>query len=70
MLQSISQASQHGLSEREALQRILEVNPSFVGALRALWHLEQSAGNMPEAEQYRLRLLALSPFDAEAKVTP
>jgi len=66
MLQSISQASQHGLSEREALQRILKVSPNFVGALRARWHLEQSAGNGEEAEHYRLRLLAVSPLDGEA----
>ena len=70
MLQSLPQASQHGLSEREALQRILKVYPKFVGALRALWHLEQTAGNMQEAEHYRLRLLAVSPLDGEARVTP
>jgi spermidine synthase len=66
MLQSLAQASQHGLSEREALQRILKVAPEYVGALRILWHLEQSAGNKQEAERYRLRLLAVSPLDAEA----
>jgi spermidine synthase len=70
MLQSLPQASQHGLSEREALQRILKVYPNFVGALRALWHLEQSAGNMQEAEHYRLRLLAISPLDGEARAAP
>lgn len=70
MMQSLSQASQHGLSEREAFQRILKVYPNYVGALRALWHLERSAGNMQEAEQYRLRLLAISPLDGEARVTP
>lgn len=70
MLQSFPQASQHGLSEREALQRILKIYPKFVGALRALWHLEQSAGNMPEAEHYRARLLAISPLDGEARVIP
>ena len=70
MLQSLPQASQHGLSEREALQRILKVYPKFVGALRALWHLEQTAGNLQEAEHYRLRLLAISPLDGEARVTP
>ena len=70
MMQSLSQASQHGLSEREALQRILKVYPDYVGALRALWHLERSAGNMREAEHYRLRLLAISPLDGEARVTP
>jgi spermidine synthase len=69
MLQSISQASQHGLSRREALQKILKVSPNFVGAIRALWHLEQSAGNKDLAERYRLRLLAVSPLDSEARVT-
>jgi spermidine synthase len=69
MLQSISQASQHGLSRREALQKILEVSPKFVGALRALWHLEQSAGNKEQAEHYRLRLLAVSPLDSDARAT-
>ncbi len=64
---SLPQASQHGLSEREALQRILEVNPEFVPALRAIWHLERSAGNIQEAERYRLRLLAASPLDGEAE---
>ncbi len=70
MLQSLPQAGQHGLSEREALQRILKVCPKFVGALRALWHLEQAAGNMREAEHYRSRLLDISPLDGEARVTP
>ena len=69
MLQSLSQANQHGLSEREALQRILVFNPNFVGALRAIWHLERSAGNAKAAEGYRLRLLAISPLDGEAKAT-
>lgn len=66
MLQSLPQASQHGLSEREALQRILKVAPNYTGALRALWHLERAAGNKQEAEHYRSRLLAVSPLDGEA----
>ena len=70
MMESLPQASQHGLSEREALQRILEIYPKFVGALRALWHLEQTGGNMQEAERYRLRLLAVSPLDSEANISP
>ncbi len=67
MLQSLSQAGQHGLSEREALKRILEVNPDFVGAIRAFWHLERFEGNVKEAERYRIRLLAISPLDGEAR---
>jgi spermidine synthase len=63
---SLAQASQHGLNEREALQRILRTYPNHIGALRALWHLERSAGNKQEAERYRLQLLGLSPLDEEA----
>lgn len=66
MLQSLSQAGQHGLSEREALLRILKIYPDSVAALRALWLLEKSAGNIQEAERYRSRLLVLSPLDDEA----
>jgi spermidine synthase len=70
MLQSLPQASQQGLSERKALQRILKIYPKHVGAIRALWHLEQTEGNMQAAEHYRLRLLAVSPLDSEAGIVP
>jgi len=66
MLQSLAQARQRGMSEREALQRVLKIAPNFVSALRTIWHLEQSAGNTQEAERYRLNLLALAPLDLEA----
>lgn len=69
MMMSLSQARQHGLSDREALQRILKVYPNHVNALRALWHQEQSAGNTQEAARYRLRLLAISHLDSEVNVT-
>lgn len=65
MMQSMAQARGHGFSDREALQRILGIYPNHVGALRALWHMEQSAGNGREAELYRLRLTTLSPLDGE-----
>ncbi len=66
MMQSLIEAREHGLSAREALQRILKIAPDHVNALRALWHLEKDQGNMQEAERYRLRLLAVSPLDSEA----
>lgn len=66
MMASLSQAGRQGLSERDALKRILKVDPSHVGTLRALWQLERAAGNRQEAERYRLRLLLVSPLDAEA----
>lgn len=66
MMQSLPQAGENGLSEHEALQRILRVYPDHVGALRAAWQLERYAGNKPEAEHFRLHLLEVSPLDAEA----
>jgi len=70
MLQSISQAGQHGLTKRDALHRILKICPSSIATLRALWHLETDAGNAQEGERYHSLLLAISPLDNEAaKVT-
>ena len=57
MWQSLTQAKERGLSERDALQRIIKVYPNHVGALRALWHLESAEGKPQIAEQYRSRLL-------------
>jgi spermidine synthase len=65
MMQSLPQAHQHGLSEHDALLRVLKVYPNQVSAIRALWHLEQSAGNQSEAEYYRSRLLQISPLDSD-----
>ena len=70
MMQSLAQASDRGLSEREALQRILKVYPNHVGALRALWHLEASEGNLQYAEIFRLRLRDISSLDSEVRAVP
>jgi spermidine synthase len=66
MFSSLEQARKHGLSEREALTRILEICPQHVEALRVLWRLERQA-NDSQAESTRARLLALSPFDLEVR---
>ena len=66
MFLSLAQARGHGLSEKEALQRILLVNPYHVEAVRALWRMERDAGDS-HAEKSRARLLELSPLDREAK---
>jgi len=68
MLQLLPQARRQGLSERAALLRILKIDPVHTETLRALWHLERSMGNAPEAERYRLQLLAISPLDSEANM--
>lgn len=67
MLQSISQGRQRGLSEQEALKKILTIDPDFVSALRQMWHLEQKEGNIQEAERNRLKIREISPFDSEAE---
>ena len=67
MLSSVAQASAHGLSEQEALQKILHINPRHPEALRALWHLQRQLGDA-KAESTRERLLDISPFDREARL--
>lgn len=68
MFSSLAQAREHGLSEKEALQKILRLNPYHVEAMRALWRIERNAGD-PHAELSRVRLLELSPLDREANTT-
>lgn len=68
MMQSLPQAREHGLKTDAALQRVLQVYPAHVNALRSLWHFAQSEGDMALAERCRLNILALSPLDAEASV--
>jgi spermidine synthase len=68
MFSSLAQAREHGLSEKEALQKILRLNPYHVEAVRALWRIERKAGDA-HAELSRVRLLELSPLDREANAT-
>ena len=66
MFASLAQARTHGLSEEQALQRILYINPWHVGALRALWKLQRRAGDA-QASVTLARLRKLSPLDREAR---
>ncbi len=66
LLDAMPQVRQFGVDDRETLEHILAVSPDHVEALRALWHLARSSGHKREAEDYRSRLLAISPLDAEA----
>ncbi|MBL0039418.1 MAG: fused MFS/spermidine synthase [Nitrosomonadales bacterium] len=68
MFSSLAQAREYGLSEKEALQKILRLNPYHVEAVRALWRIERNAGDT-HAELSRLHLLELSPLDREANAT-
>ncbi|MFZ1810962.1 MAG: fused MFS/spermidine synthase [Candidatus Nitrotoga sp.] len=68
MFSSLAQAREHGLSEKEALQKILRFNPYHVEAVRALWRIERNTGDT-HAELSRLHLLELSPLDREANAT-
>lgn len=67
MFASLAEARAHGLSEKDALQRILQINPQHVEALRALWKLQRRTGDV-QASITRERLLALSPLDREARL--
>lgn len=66
MFATLRQARAMGLSEQEALTRILKINPRHSEALRALWHLQRERNEL-QADETRKRLLAISPLDREAR---
>lgn len=63
MLATLPQALQQGRDERQALQMILALRPDHAEALRALWQLEQAAGEAAAAERLRARFAAVAPLD-------
>ena len=67
MFASLSEARTHGLSEEQALRRILSINPEHVDALRRLWKLQRRKGEQAAAQESLARLLTLSPLDREAR---
>lgn len=67
MFATLPQAVQQGISEREALRRVLAVRPDHAEALRTLWHLERTAGHADEAERLRARFAAAAPLDRELR---
>ena len=67
MLATLPAALQRGMDKRQALQAVLHIFPDDPDALRALWHLEDTAGNTTRAAEYRSRLAALSPLDYEIR---
>ncbi len=54
---------------RAQLDRILEVDPDNVAALRALWHLERASGHPAAARAAFARLRRVTPLDLEVRST-
>jgi spermidine synthase len=69
MMETLPAAQRRGMDTRQALRTVLGIYPDDAEALRALWHLEDSAGNTAQAAEYRSRLAALSPLDYEIRET-
>jgi spermidine synthase len=63
MMESLPEAMEHGMDRKAALQKVLEVYPDDVDAIRAMMKLEEAAGETVAAGRYRARLAALSPYD-------
>jgi hypothetical protein len=60
-------ASRRGLDEQALFESVLKIRPDHPEALRGLWHLARERGDAQAAADYRERLRALSPLDAELK---
>jgi spermidine synthase len=69
MLESLPQAVAAGRDRRTALLEVLAISPDHLGVLKALWHLENKAGNIKMAEYYRERIQQLSPLDRDVLVS-
>ena len=67
MMASLPQAIEQGMDRKAALQKVLEIYPDDIDALREMMKLEISAGNGAGGRIYRSRLLMLSPLDKEAR---
>lgn len=67
MYAALAQARVFGLTEQDALEQILRINPQHVESLRALWRLQRNA-NDPRAAVTRARLVAINPLDREIRL--
>lgn len=63
MYASLDQMAARGVDREEALKTILQIYPDHVESIKALWQLLLARGKHSEAEQYRQRLVLLSPLD-------
>ncbi len=62
---SLAGAEAHGWTRAQALDRILQVWPEHLDALRQRWQLARAAGDAALAQALRHRLLAVAPLDRE-----
>lgn len=69
VLEDRAAAQARGLDKRQLLGAVLRIRPDHTEALRGLWHLAEAAGDQALARQYRQRFAALSPLDAELRVS-
>ena len=65
MMASLPQMLASGRDRSSLLSAILAIRPDHVGALKAMWRLERQSGNIKMADNYRSRVMALSPLDRE-----
>ncbi len=56
-----------GRDERQMLLAILKIRPDHERALKALWRLELSAGNLVQAQIYREQIKVVSPLSRDLK---
>ncbi|NOY62366.1 MAG: spermine synthase [Gammaproteobacteria bacterium] len=67
MWQSLPEVGARGMSQRQALNAILQIRPDHEHALRALWKLEARDGNRELAERYRSVLAEISPLARDVR---
>lgn len=67
MMASLPQAIEQGMDRKAALQKVLEIYPEDVDALKAMMRLENAAGDREGGQFYRKQLFSVSPFDKEAR---
>ena len=67
MFASIDQAIKSGMSEKEALEKILTIRPNHIAALKRKLMLAKHKGNAKEIEQLKSAIFQISPLDNSSK---
>ncbi|MDQ6970114.1 MAG: fused MFS/spermidine synthase [Mariprofundus sp.] len=62
MFASLKHARSQGLTDAQALQKILSIRPDHEGALKAMLELLQQRGDEKAAQDYKHRLFRISPY--------